>query len=654
MDILKIFISSVFDEDFKLGFSNERKALSYKLNHEYDNYKDVSLDKGHASAIMGSEEKSLERIEKSDLMVLFIGTKYGRIRRDDLSLTHIEYRYAKKNKKNMLIYVFPRDENHEDSTYIHKFLHEIYSDDIYISKNIQEVMSRDFDDVFTYKKNMGDSVKIKPYCDALSNQVIADILSVENEIYNKINNQKNEVLMENIEILMLLNNKDEKSTTFAKEYLKRDVYDESIAYKCMKILDHKDVCDFAKDHLIIKSKNFNTQLAKYCIEVLGYKYILNHPFDLEEVSIKYISVLAEGFTGMENILEVDHMHELATFVLKNKIKWVEYKDFIDPDNRMVVEIYLGGKLIARMMDSIFEIAEQNAAKNALKKIRQLFFDQMPKIDHKQELYNCVIENKIMNLEYRDSNNNSIVEIYLGSELIGKADSPMYQIAEQLASKDALMKIKRLFQKLFKNKYKEELIDFTEENKIMNLEYRDSTDSNNDIIVEIYLGKKLIGKGREPIYYMAEQFASEHALSVLKRNYKQELANYIKENKINNLEYRDVKDLNNEIEVEIYLDNKLICKAEDPIYHIAEQLASKHALIIIQRLFKKKSKNNHNKEVNDLTEKTKVMKKESIDLTEETNVNNLIYRESESYFTYVTDGDNNKRESNSSKKSAVKS
>jgi len=99
MDILKIFISSVFDPKFHLGFGDERDALSYKLNHEYDNYKDISLDKGHASAVMGSEEKSLDRIEKSDLIVLFVGSKYGRIRRDNLSLTHIEYRHAKKHKK---------------------------------------------------------------------------------------------------------------------------------------------------------------------------------------------------------------------------------------------------------------------------------------------------------------------------------------------------------------------------------------------------------------------------------------------------------------------------------------------------------------------------------------------------------------------------
>jgi len=127
MAAIDVFISSSFHEDFCLGFTKERGALKTVMaKNQYLN--DISLDYGDPQ-IRGSVEESLARVEKSDLIVLFIGTRYGGIvDGEDVSLTHLEYRKALELNIPVLTYIFPRDPSHEAYGKTDEFIAEIEND----------------------------------------------------------------------------------------------------------------------------------------------------------------------------------------------------------------------------------------------------------------------------------------------------------------------------------------------------------------------------------------------------------------------------------------------------------------------------------------------------------------------------------------------
>ncbi|MDN5130099.1 DUF4062 domain-containing protein, partial [Aliarcobacter butzleri] len=186
-DICKIFISSVFGDSFKDSFCEERESLKYKINNGDEYFKDISLDYGSADASSGSYDKSLERIAEADIIVLFIGTRYGsknREKANGISLTHEEYRKAYELDKKILIYEFPRDKEHVDSKDIKCFLDEIIKKDKY---TIGEIVKKDnYLEIYDYKSNKIDkepeeSLR-KRYLEDLTARIYIDLIKAKQSV----------------------------------------------------------------------------------------------------------------------------------------------------------------------------------------------------------------------------------------------------------------------------------------------------------------------------------------------------------------------------------------------------------------------------------------------------------------------------------------
>ncbi len=141
MDIIKVFISSVFDESFKYGFKEERISLKNRINERGDNcFTDISLDYEEPDSDKGSFEKSIKHTNDADIIVLFRGTKYGTIREEiRKSLTHQEYLEAIAKDKKILIYEFPSDTYHNEYKKSQEFLKDIYEKDNQIVSSISNL-----------------------------------------------------------------------------------------------------------------------------------------------------------------------------------------------------------------------------------------------------------------------------------------------------------------------------------------------------------------------------------------------------------------------------------------------------------------------------------------------------------------------------------
>ena len=167
-NISKIFLSSIFEASFHIGFKKERDKLGefLNLNHEF---KVINLDNGMAD-LGDTTLNSLEAIEKSDFVILFLGTTYGSIRNDipskyqyllkddeTLSLTHLEYRYARNQNIPVIVFVFPQansyqfpnDKEKGTIEHVNKFLDEVNSNGTssYIDK-----YTNSYNSIIEYKK----------------------------------------------------------------------------------------------------------------------------------------------------------------------------------------------------------------------------------------------------------------------------------------------------------------------------------------------------------------------------------------------------------------------------------------------------------------------------------------------------------------------
>lgn len=164
----KIFLSSIFEASFHIGFKKERDKLGEFLNLHHE-FKVINLDNGMAD-LGDTTQNSLEAIEKSDFVILFLGTTYGSIRNDipskyqyllqddeTLSLTHLEYRYARNQNIPVIVFVFPRADSYqfpkdkEKGTieHVNKFLAEVNSNGTssYIVK-----YTNSYNSIIEYKK----------------------------------------------------------------------------------------------------------------------------------------------------------------------------------------------------------------------------------------------------------------------------------------------------------------------------------------------------------------------------------------------------------------------------------------------------------------------------------------------------------------------
>ena len=190
MAAIDVFISSSFHDEFTLGFAKERAALKVELGKDPE-LNDISLDYGDPQD-RGSVEESILRVKKADLVVLFVGTRYGGIVEDEgISLTHLEYRKAMELKKSMLIYIFPQNIDHKEYIGTDVFIEEIENDNKKIYAEVEKILSKYKYDVLACKaggKEEDEQLKEKKelYFDALALKITNDISKLKNKLQSKL------------------------------------------------------------------------------------------------------------------------------------------------------------------------------------------------------------------------------------------------------------------------------------------------------------------------------------------------------------------------------------------------------------------------------------------------------------------------------------
>lgn len=190
MDVINVFISSSFIDDFALGFTEERKALKIEMNKDKE-LNDISLDYGDPQN-MGSIDISLKRLEESDLVILFLGSRYGNtVESTNISLVHMEYRKAVELDKSLLVYIFPRDIEYHDYDLVNDFIKEIEEDQKTIYADIEKLFPKFKYDVLACKAGaIEDNEQLKEkkalYYDALALKIVNDISKIKNNIKLKL------------------------------------------------------------------------------------------------------------------------------------------------------------------------------------------------------------------------------------------------------------------------------------------------------------------------------------------------------------------------------------------------------------------------------------------------------------------------------------
>lgn len=222
----KIFLSSVFDDDFTLGFSLERDALkSLFINYE-DHFEIIDLDNNRPDPSFSPFQKSLEAIYMSDIIILFLGKKYGgtlyckndaksfifgnkkldnyiidNIYGNDieLSLTHLEYRLAKYFQKPTFVYAFEKEDNISDSQQ-KQFLKEAFSDKVAcdINKHCQDLWSSVLE-LKTGRDVDIDEDEKKRYAESLALKMILDIYYYQDRFQTSFSYEKNWRIFENVD-----------------------------------------------------------------------------------------------------------------------------------------------------------------------------------------------------------------------------------------------------------------------------------------------------------------------------------------------------------------------------------------------------------------------------------------------------------------------
>lgn len=190
MERKKVFLSSVFG-DFGSGFSEERAHLVNYLS-KYKNYFNSMVDLGdkHSDTeTINTLKKSIDNVLASDIVIVFVGKNYGTLRQksdvkedqykkyfeenEELSLTHLEYRAAISEGKQVLV-VLSRSSKDK---YVQNFIKEISDEKIYL----------DIDDIWKHfnniraRKTTENIIDIDPnkkelYLSYLSTRIIEDLL----------------------------------------------------------------------------------------------------------------------------------------------------------------------------------------------------------------------------------------------------------------------------------------------------------------------------------------------------------------------------------------------------------------------------------------------------------------------------------------------
>ena len=191
MDIVKVFISSVFKDDFQMGFNKEREVIKDVVNNKINFTTNISPDYGDLNPLNGSEDLSLEKISTADIIILLIGGSYGTIRDSGLSLTHMEYRRAVDENKPIFIYIFPDNTNNQEDN-VQNFIEEIYKNDTCISKNAKLDIFSDpkYKKILEYKCGNSSVVPIEDeisnYLEHFSHTIENDILKYKDKILIKL------------------------------------------------------------------------------------------------------------------------------------------------------------------------------------------------------------------------------------------------------------------------------------------------------------------------------------------------------------------------------------------------------------------------------------------------------------------------------------
>ena len=172
---VEVLISSVFAEDFK----SEREALKQEIDAHVE-LKNISLDYGKAQT-NGTHEESLSRVAQADIVVFLIGySRYGTIRQDGKSMTHLEYEEAKRLGKKMLAYIFPLTQDSPDRAHIERFIEQIEKEDattaMYVAEEFVECKSYFVDKASLEKKNETEKQRVCPRI--FSQGVLNDILRI--------------------------------------------------------------------------------------------------------------------------------------------------------------------------------------------------------------------------------------------------------------------------------------------------------------------------------------------------------------------------------------------------------------------------------------------------------------------------------------------
>jgi len=187
MEVIKVFISSSFHEDFSLGFQRERDVLKTLMSTK-KNLIDISLDYGDPQ-IKGTIEKSLSRVEEADLIILFIGTRYGGIvEGENISLTHLEYRKAIELDKPILIYLFPTNPEHPEYGKTAEFINEIENNNKHIYADVKNLLSDKYKNMIpAYKAGYAPISKmIEKELDSYAHGLALQIVTKINEEFHNI------------------------------------------------------------------------------------------------------------------------------------------------------------------------------------------------------------------------------------------------------------------------------------------------------------------------------------------------------------------------------------------------------------------------------------------------------------------------------------
>jgi len=327
---IKVFLSSVFDNDFSTGFKYERETVKQLLEGK-PTFEIISLDNFNSSpGIDGTLLASLKSVESSDVVLLFIGKNYGGtlITQEDLqreniekytslfydkeemlSHTHLEFRYAKSLRKPILIYMFSFDSKDEKQQ---KFIDEIKNYNVFRGKYFDVVgfmdQSNMFEDILSVKQ--GKNIKSvleendkKSYAYFISMKILADL----HEVNNAINNS---VIKRSFRILDFI---DKSQTYFAvvthikselqtsEQLRKQIIRDKKIDQKFLylnpnSINEWKNIEEGnAEDRLVIGAKAASESFKK-CIESSLWKNLL-------KVSDTYIDIGVGVGVKTEKVLE---------------------------------------------------------------------------------------------------------------------------------------------------------------------------------------------------------------------------------------------------------------------------------------------------------------------------------------------------------------